>query len=133
MCGIVKRKYRTNFYEVKKNDRQFICKSEHCLHRNKLQESQQQKEFLLTLEDGIHTLVVESSDAINCFSFTVKAETTPSEPGNSTSDEPTNSTKADMGIPQTGETNSWKIWVYLFAFSGLILIIALKKHKKISR
>ncbi|MGN0457331.1 MAG: hypothetical protein ACI4F2_10780 [Acutalibacteraceae bacterium] len=91
------------------------------------------KEFLLTLEDGIHTLVVESSDAINCFSFTVKAETTLSEPGNSTSDEQTNSTKADMGIPQTGDSNSWKIWIYLFAFSGLILIIALKKHKKISR
>lgn len=91
------------------------------------------KEFLLTLEDGIHTLVVESSDAINCFSFTVKAETTPSEPGNSTSDEPTNSTKADMGIPQTGDSNSLKIWIYLFALSGLILIIALKKHNKISR
>lgn len=91
------------------------------------------KEFLLTLEDGIHTLVVESSDAINCFSFTVKAETTQSEPGNSTSDEQTNSTKADMGIPQTGDSSSWKIWIYLFAFSGLILIIALKKHKKITR
>ncbi|MGN0536512.1 MAG: hypothetical protein ACI4M3_00875, partial [Acutalibacteraceae bacterium] len=32
------------------------------------------KEFLLNLEDGVHTLVVESDDVINRFSFTVKAE-----------------------------------------------------------
>lgn len=99
------------------------------------------KEFLLTLEDGTHTFVVESSDAINRFSFTVKSEATPSEPGSSTSDEPTNSTsneptnstKTDTGIPQTGESNSWKIWICLSAFAGLTLIIALRKRNKIIR
>ena len=91
------------------------------------------KEFLLTLQDGTHTIVVESGDAINRFSFTVEAEATPSEPGNSTSDEATNSTKTDTGIPQTGDSTPWKIWIYLSAFSGLTLTIALKKRNKISR
>ena len=91
------------------------------------------KEFLLTLEDGTHTLVVESSNAINRFSFTVKAETTPSAPDNSTSDGQTNSTKTDIVFPKTGDSNSRIIWIYLSAFAGLILIIALKKHNKISR
>lgn len=91
------------------------------------------KEFLRTLEDGAHTLVVESSNAINRFSFTVKAETTPSEPDTSTPDEQTNSTKTDIVFPKTGDSNSWIIWIYLSAFAGLVLIIAIKKHNKISR
>lgn len=89
------------------------------------------KEFLLTLEDGIHTLVVETSDAINRFSFTVKAETTPSESDSSTADGQTNSTGTNIDIPQTGDSNSWKIWIYLSAFAGLTLIITFKKHKTI--
>ena len=88
---------------------------------------------MLTLQDGTHTIVVESGDAINRFSFTVEAEATPSETGNSTSDEATNSTKTDTGIPQTGDSTPWKIWIYLSAFSGLTLTIAFKKRNKISR
>lgn len=90
------------------------------------------KEFLLTLEEGTHTLVVESDNAINRFSFTVKAEATPSEPINSTSDESTNSTKTDDSVPQTGDSNSSNFLIYIAAFSGFILIIALKKRNKIS-
>ncbi|MGN0536511.1 MAG: LPXTG cell wall anchor domain-containing protein, partial [Acutalibacteraceae bacterium] len=63
---------------------------------------------------------VESDDVINRFSFTVKAEPdTPSEP--------------DIDNPQTGNTNSWKIWVYLSVFAGLTLIITFKKRNKIIR
>lgn len=90
------------------------------------------KEFLLTLEEGTHTLVVESDYAINRFSFTVKAEATPSEPINSTSDEPINSTKIDDYSPRTGDSNSSNFLIYIAAFSGFILIIALKKRNKIS-
>ncbi|MGN0461195.1 MAG: hypothetical protein ACI4HZ_01995, partial [Ruminococcus sp.] len=107
------------------------------------------KEFLLTLEDGEHTLVVESSDAISRFSFTVNNKTTPSEsgeqkksgktdaeniptgPNKSTPDETNNSTKTDIDSVQTGDSHSWKFWICLFAFSGLTLIVTFKKHKKI--
>lgn len=80
------------------------------------------KEFLLTLEDGMHTLVVESGDAISRFSFTVKAETAPTEPDEET--------KTDIDFPNTGDSNFGIIWVYLSVFAGLTLIIALKKHNK---
>ncbi|MDD5945122.1 MAG: LPXTG cell wall anchor domain-containing protein, partial [Clostridia bacterium] len=88
------------------------------------------KEFLLTLEDGAHTFVVETDDAIDRYSFTVQSETTPSESDISTADE---STKTDTGIPQTGDSSPWKIWIHLSAFAGLTLIIALKKRNKMSR
>ena len=88
------------------------------------------KEFLLTLEDGTHTFVVESDDAIDRYSFTVQSETTPSESDISTADEPT---KTDTGIPQTGDSTPWKIWIYLSTFAGLTLTVALKKRNKISR
>ena len=80
------------------------------------------KEFLLTLEDGMHTLVVESADIVNRFSFTVKAETAPSEPDEET--------KTDIDFPNTGDSSFGIIWIYLSVFAGLTLIIFIKKHNR---
>ena len=77
---------------------------------------------MLTLEDGIHTLVVESADIVNRFSFTVKAETIPSEPDEET--------KTDIDFPNTGDSSFGIIWIYLSVFAGLTLIIIIKKHNK---
>ncbi|MGN1457334.1 MAG: PT domain-containing protein [Acutalibacteraceae bacterium] len=114
-----------------------------------------EKDFLLSLEEGEHTLDVDSKDAIYRFSFTIEDEansfepnnsaseeptnvtsdeptnSTPDEPTNSASDEPTNSTKTDSDIPPTGDSDSWKIWIYLSAFAGLTLIITFKKRNNI--
>ncbi|MDD6251418.1 MAG: hypothetical protein PUA85_02060 [Oscillospiraceae bacterium] len=80
------------------------------------------KEFLLTLEDGMHTLVVESADIVNRFSFTVKAETATSEPDEET--------KTDIDFPNTGDSSFGIIWIYLSVFAGLTLIIIIKKHNR---
>lgn len=89
------------------------------------------KEFLLTLESGTHTLAVESSNAINSFSFTVASKSTPSEPDNSVSDEkPSSSTDTNIDAPQTGDSNIWKIWICISIFSVIAIITVSQKAKK---
>lgn len=92
------------------------------------------KEFLRSIGNGTHMLIIEYDNEIDSCSFTIAYEENTSKPDNSTpdnsiQDNPTNSITSNVDIPQTGSSDVWKLFLYISMFSAVTIIIS-KKAKK---